>query len=252
MARYPAYIICTSPRSGSTLLCQLLTATGISGNPGSLFHEPSLADWLEDYGLSADQYPTKHAALRAVFKAARAYGTGKTNMFGLRMQRHSFDFFMKQLDLLHPGLATDQARIGAAFGDTLFIHLTRSNKVEQAISYVKATQTGLWHRAADGTELERLSAPRAPVYDAPEITRRLTELSAQDTQWRAWFAAENLTPLRITYDDLSENPTDVLALILDRLGLDKTVARGIRPAVARLADETSHSWASRYLDDTQG
>ncbi|HBF29284.1 Stf0 family sulfotransferase, partial [Rhizobium sp.] len=31
MAKFSSYVICTSPRSGSTLLCKLLAATGISG-----------------------------------------------------------------------------------------------------------------------------------------------------------------------------------------------------------------------------
>ncbi|MEM1201062.1 MAG: Stf0 family sulfotransferase, partial [Pseudomonadota bacterium] len=33
MAGFDAYVICTSPRSGSTLLCKLLAPTGIAGKP---------------------------------------------------------------------------------------------------------------------------------------------------------------------------------------------------------------------------
>ena len=39
MADFEAYVICTSPRSGSTLLCKLLVATGVAGLPASHFHE---------------------------------------------------------------------------------------------------------------------------------------------------------------------------------------------------------------------
>lgn len=39
---YRAYVICTSPRSGSTLLCKLLAATGQAGKPKSYFHKPDL------------------------------------------------------------------------------------------------------------------------------------------------------------------------------------------------------------------
>jgi LPS sulfotransferase NodH len=247
MPRYQSYIICTSPRSGSTLLCKLLAATGKSGNPGSHFHDPSIADWQRYYGLSADHFSTEHAALTAIFDAARAHGTGNTGMFGLRLQKRSFSFFMQQMDILHPGYSSDLERIQAAFDNTLFIHLTRANKLDQAISLVKATQTGLWHKAADGTELERLSAPQEPFYDADEITRQLNELSALDEAWKVWFDREKLQPLQISYDELSGDPAGVLAEILDELGLNREMAYYISPQVAKLADATNRIWAERFL-----
>ncbi|MEH6527932.1 MAG: Stf0 family sulfotransferase [Sneathiella sp.] len=251
---YKSYIICTSPRSGSTLLCNLLAATGKSGNPGSHFHTPSLSSWLKTYELSRDDFTSDHDALSAVFDAARKQGTGNTRFFGLRLQRGSFDYFLQQVSILHPGLNRDLDRIEAAFGHTLFIHLTRPNKLYQAISHVKALQTGLWHMSADGTELERLSAPKEPVYDASRIARHLAGLSALDDAWKAWFNREKLHPLQITYDELSDDPRDGLARILDQLGLDRKVARDINPTVAKLADATNRRWAERFLaekDDGQ-
>jgi len=244
---YQSYIICTSPRSGSTLLCGLLAATGVSGNPGSHFHHPSLFDWLRYYGLSVSQFADDRDALVAIFDAARVHGTGDTGMFGLRLQRHSFSFFIQQLNILHPDLSNDTERIQAAFGNTFFIHLTRSNKIEQAISYVKATQTGLWHMASDGTELERLSAPQEPVYDASEIEKRLSELTALDRDWETWFSKEKLKPLRLTYDEISNDSTRSLVKILDMMGLDNKVAQHARPSVAKLADATSRAWAERFV-----
>ena len=139
-----------------------------------------------------------------------------------------------------PGPSNDLERFQADFfGDTLFIHLTRGNKLEQAISSVKATQTGLWHMASDGTELERLSEPQDPVYDAPEIADHLAELTTLDNEWEDWFAKEKIVPQRMTYDELSSDPTEVLARILARLGLEREAANGISPAVSKLADATS-------------
>lgn len=247
MARYQSYIICTSPRSGSTLLCGLLAATGKSGKPDSHFHTPSVSDWLKKFELSAEQFAGEHDALNAIFDAARKLGTGKTGMFGLRLQRKSFDYFIRQLHILHPGLDSDTDRVQAAFRDTLFIHLTRGDKLEQAISLVKATQTGLWHRAPDGTELERLSEPREPVYNGDEIARHRAEFIRLDENWTSWFREENLSPLRVTYDELAADPAAVLARILDELGLDREIAHGIPAPVAKLADATNRAWAERFL-----
>ncbi len=246
---YKSYIICTTPRSGSTLLCKLLAATGESGCPNSHFHNPSIASWLKDYDISRDDFVSDKEALSAIFSAARRRGRGNTKFFGLRLQRGSFDYFNQQAGNLYPDLDTDLERIQAAFGNALFIHLTRENKLDQAISRVLATQTGLWHKNADGTELERNSPPQIPVYDAEEIARHLAELTALDDAWKAWFDHENISPLQIKYDELSADPTKVLASILDHLGLDCGLARDIKPQVAKLADETNRIWSERFTEE---
>jgi len=252
--RFKSFIICTSPRSGSTLLCKLLSATEISGYPNSYFHNPSLSSWLKSFNLSNNDFTSSREALRAIFAAARNKGTGKTEIFGLRLQRGSFDFFMEQIGVLYPDIHGDQNRVQAAFGQTLFIHLTRENKLNQAISCVKAQQTGLWHMAADGTELERLSAPKKPFYNAAEIERHIIEFTEYDVAWNAWFSQQSLEPLRITYNELSDSPAEVLANILERLGLDRKTAYGISPPVAKLADGINRNWEKRFragLDTTQ-
>jgi len=249
MARYESYVICTSPRSGSTLLCTLLAATGVAGNPGSYFHEPSLSDWLRYFDLAPDPSATERDVLAEIFRAAMAKGSLDTGMFGLRLQRHSFDFFTEKLAVLHPEFSRDTQRLQAAFGRTLFVHLTRRDKVEQAVSHVKADQTGLWHAAPDGTELERLSLPQKLVYDADKIRARYDELSAYDRAWEDWFAAEEIGPLCLTYEALSKDPIETLRQTLDELGLDRAAAGGVAPGVAKLADKTSRDWVARFRSE---
>ena len=241
-----SYIICTSPRSGSTLLCHLLRATGVAGRPGSLFHVPRLDGWLNDYGLSETKFATHQDALRAVFAKAREKGAGGTALFGLRMQRPSFPFFMAQLAQLHPGLPNDRARIEAAFGPTLFVYLNRADKLDQAISRVKAEQTGLWHRAADGSELERNGPPAEPSYDAAAIAHHLDALTQMDAEWAAWFAAQKVSPMRIEYRALSANPRAELARILAALNLAPEIANQTAIPTAKLADDINTQWRERF------
>lgn len=246
MAKFSSYVICTSPRSGSTLLCKLLAATGMSGNPGSYFHAPSLPEWLAYLNLRIDLGVPEQAMLREIFKAAIAKGSLETGMFGLRLQRHSFDFFMQKLAILHPGYPSDRARIEAAFGPTLFIYLTRPDKVEQAVSCVKALQTGLWHRAPDGTELERLSPPQDPVYRSSELHFTYNEFVAFDLRWQHWFETQGIKPFKINYDALSADPLGTLKTLLSELGLDTTAADGVVPGVAKLADATNEEWVRKF------
>lgn len=248
MAKFDAYVICTSPRSGSTLLCSMLAATGVAGNPESYFHRPSIAEWLAGLGMVADPREQEQNVLAAIFQKAVTEGSGGTGMFGLRLQRHSFDYFADKLAVLHPWHSGDLTRVEAAFGRTLFIHLSRTDKVEQAISLVKAQQTGLWHRAADGSELERLSPPAEPVYDAAAIQSEYERLTQFDRDWNDWFASQAIEPLRLSYDALADDPGAVLREVLGRLRLDTGMADGIAPGIARLADDTNRQWARRFRD----
>ena len=240
-----SYVICTAPRSGSTLLCLLLKETGVAGNPQSWFHAPSVDRWAETLGVAQGADADPRAQLAAVFKAARMAGSAG-GLFGLRLQAPSLDFFRAQLRLLHPEAKSDVARIEARFGQTRFLHLHRADKLDQAISRLIAQQTGLWHQAADGRDIERHGAARVPVYDADAIRAEIAALEALDRLWEDWFAAESLRPLRIDYDALAGDPRGVLRDVLVALGRDPAAADGVTVPTRKLAGETSRDWARRY------
>ena len=198
------------------------------------------------YDLAPDRARSERDCLSEIFKAARQRGTGNTGIFGLRLQQHSFEFFIQKLRVLVPGYSNDHERVQHVFGRTLFVHLTRQNKLEQAISYVKASQTGLWHRASNGRELERLSTSQELVYDARAIREKMTEFDSMDDEWNAWFAEEKLSPWRITYENLSEVPLVVTGALLEALGLSKELVLGLEIPVAKLADSTNKEWAELF------
>lgn len=188
MSEFQSYVLCTSPRSGSTLLCKMLAETGVAGHPKSYFHNSDLGEWASYLGVSPSAGMDELGQIRLLVDAAIEQGTTNTGLFGLRLQRHSFDFFFRQLRTLCQDEPTDKARFEAVFGRTLFVHLTRPDKLSQAVSYVKAQQSGLWHRAADGSELERLSPPADPVYDFAALKDCRDQFIQFDRDWNDWFA----------------------------------------------------------------
>jgi LPS sulfotransferase NodH len=117
---YKSYIICTSPRSGSTLLCQLLTDTNVAGVPNSYFHKPSLANWMEVHGIAPNSLDNR----------SETWGAAETGMLGLKLQGGSLNYFMDQLKLLHPEPNSDVERLNTTFGEVAFIFLPRKNKLE--------------------------------------------------------------------------------------------------------------------------
>ncbi len=217
--------------------------------PDSHFHSPSVERWLTVYGLDETPFGSREAAVRAVFEAALARGTADTEVFGLRMQRGSFGHFLEQLSLLSPDTQSDVERIENVFGPTTFIHLSRKDRVDQAISRLRAEQTGLWHRHADGSEMERLAPPKEPRYDPYAISRHIEELSVLDGEWERWFAQHKLEPLRIAYDALSADPQKVLSEVLSSIGCDPNLARQVETPTAKLADRESQDWKRHFLSE---
>jgi trehalose 2-sulfotransferase len=244
------YIICTTPRSGSTLLCRLLAATGRTGNPDSFYHRAEfMREWAAKWGLpDADTmsgYDFDSAYLRAAVKAGNA-GTG---IFGLRLQQKYLALLTKTLDHLYPGLPSDTRRFERAFGAVLYLHLSRSDKVAQAVSLVKAEQSGLWHRNADGSEYERLAAPQRPAYDFKSIHREVIALERADNAWGAWFHSQRIEPFRISYEAFADHPGETLIDICWALGSDPPEAGTIKPDLAKLSDAVSVAWIHRYKAD---
>ena len=244
-----SYFICSTPRSGSTLLCDLLKQTGVAGRPNSFYRAPSIAEYAEYWGIETGpglEFERRYLA------AAIKHGTRDTGMFGMRLHGLSLFELLGRLAMLYPAERTDAARLSAAFGAPLYIRLRRQDKVAQAISRVKAEQSGLWHRHADGAERELIKPYQAPVYDAAKLSAAIAETVEHEAVWDAWAAGQGIVPLEVSYEGLSADPAGTLAMILEALGRDPAVAARGEGQTARLADAVSTAWAERYRAESAG
>lgn len=234
------------PRSGSTMLCDLLGQTNVAGRPNSFFRDKSMDDFAEEWGVPAQNLSSFDAAY---LNTALDHGTAGTGCFGLRAMWNNMPPLIARLAEHFPGYHSDVDVLEAAFGPMQFIHLSRSDKVAEAVSLAIATQTGLWHRHADGQEMERIAPPAAPRYDADLIATEYAEVTQGDKDWRDWFAAQNITPHALSYEALAANPAQELAKMLDFLGLDPKRATEVTPGTAKLATPLNQEWAAQFRID---
>lgn len=243
------YIICGTPRSGSTLLCDLLQQTGVAGRPNSYYRLQSIPDFVARWNIEPGEgLDFERRYLAAAIKA----GTGDTGMFGLRVHALSLFDLLGRLAMLHPAEPTDRARIDAAFGTTIYLRLRRQDKVAQAISRVKAEQSGLWHRRVDGGAREQVKPYEAPVYDAAKLSAFIDEMEKHEAVFDAWVAGQDITPIDVSYEELSADPRETLARILLALGRDAAAANRAEVMTAKLGDALSLEWAARYRTETTG
>jgi LPS sulfotransferase NodH len=247
MTKHPkSYIICSTSRSGSTLLCDLLTDSGVAGRPNSFFMPEFYREWAREFNISTDTWDSEHEFDQSYLSAVLKYGADKTNVFGMRLMWKSFAELSKRLGTFFPDEDSDSARFRSAFETPCYIYLSRENKVAQAVSTLKAVQTGLWHIHADGTERERLKPKQDAVYDERALSQQVAECEKHDAAWVDWFSQQNIEPVCITYESLSKNPQATLEVILSVLGLDPTIAQTIAPNTSILSDSESRNWVARF------
>src|SRR5258707_11620961 len=74
-----AYLVCSTPRSGSTLLCDALAKTGLAGNPGEFFDPKYTEIFSRKYSiLRREEY----------LKSIMEHCTSPNGVFGAKI--HSF------------------------------------------------------------------------------------------------------------------------------------------------------------------
>ena len=214
------YVICTSPRSGSTLLCSLLRSSGVAGWPQSWFRVENREEFAVEWGVDAGE--------RAAFlEGALAAGRRDTGVFALRMM---WGTMAEVEEWLGPGLA-DAAPVR-------WVWLERRDKVAQAVSRHRAEASGIWHLG-----IEEAAVPGVPVYDFEAIEAYRAAAEADAAEWRDLFGARGLVPLRVYYEDLAADPVGQAGRVLAALGLP---VAAMASGTVRMAGEESADWATRF------
>ena len=226
-------IVCTTPRSGSTLLCALLASSGVGGRPESWYRAEDRSEYEADWGVP----PGDHLAF---LKSAIKAGSDESGTFGLRLQAASLSPFLAELRA-NFGNLPDRDLLKHAFGPCTFIFIRRNDDVAQAVSRLKAEVSQVWH--LDGTE----PPPRGePAYDAARLDEFRLEAAEGNSAWEAWFAAQGIAPIRLVYEAFVTDPAGQVRMLLTRSGLPPRPDRQITAANRKMADSSSEAWASRY------
>ena len=238
-----SYFLCGTPRSGSTLLCTLLSDTKNAGRPDSYFRKNSIVE-------RSDQFQISHLVGadfdRAYLTSVIDAGQSKSGVFGLRIMWDTFIELDEILGRAFPNHADFPQRLDRAFGTIKFVFLKREDVVAQAVSLLKAKQGGLWHMASDGTPLQQRPNKRPLVYDRVRISKLVAEMEEHNAGWEAWFRENGVSPLRLTYEHLADNPIRELQRVLDHINVPLKNAEGAKPKTARLADHVNQNWVDRY------
>jgi LPS sulfotransferase NodH len=239
--RLDSYLICATPRTGSSLLCGLLDSTGVAGHPESWFRRQGEREFAASWGIADPSSGAFDYA--SYFQAAVAAGSTANGVFAARVMWGTMDEVTAHLAPVYPGHAGSAAGLlNAAFGRTRFVHLRRGDVVAQAVSLLRAEQTGVWFETAG----ERQEPAAEPCFDFGQARDLVRQIEQDNAAWEAWFAAEGIRPHRVLYEDLDDDPVGIASGVLGFLGLDLPAGRVITVRHKRLADELNAQWADSY------
>jgi LPS sulfotransferase NodH len=268
-----SYLVCATPRSGSTLLCETLEQTGVAGRPREYFEalketgvprrpreyfwglrSPEVLRLLpHDAQLNRDseRVPTwDRDDYARHLDASIQQGTTANGVFGAKMMWGYFDDFLELArGIPRFGGMGDGSLLNAAFPDLHYVFVSRSDKVRQAVSLWRALQTWVWRKAEGHAENKPLPEQRA-VYSFDAIDHLLDQLRRHEDAWRGFFFRIGRRPLSVLYEEVAGDLDAAVERVLRELRVERPpVASPAEQPMRRQSDDLSESWVQNYLED---
>jgi LPS sulfotransferase NodH/predicted negative regulator of RcsB-dependent stress response len=221
------YIICSTPRCGSTLLCDLLSQSGDLGIPHEyltisahgLFLMGRLGIDLTDPNLA-----------QTYLNTIKRIRTSPNGLFGLKAHHHHLNI------LIDPPLLND------VFPKAKFAQILRRNRIAQAVSFAIASQTEQW----DSTKKKQTE----PAYDSGLLDQCLSQILNQETEWTFFFQVNNIKPHIINYEDLLEDSKSVCKKFVDFVESKTNFDFNIDTSkFSRQSNQLNLEWENRYRSE---
>ena len=196
-----SYAILTTPRSGSTYLCDLLDSTNIAGHPNE--HLRLAAQELARYC---------NFNYLSLLDNLKQYRTTNNRVFGTKIISH-FLFELKQTK-------PDFRQIFRSIDK--FILLVRQDKLAQAVSLEVAQQTEIWHLRGDATSINYRSKLESIEIDNSllnNVEQKYDFINRQEARLRKILSDNQIEPLQVVYEDILEDAQLQIDRIIDFLGI---------------------------------
>jgi LPS sulfotransferase NodH len=273
-----SYLICATPRCGSTFLSEALAATGIAGCPEehfevlletgqprqprdyfqrsndpevwALLDDPEFQEVLGEYGGRYAEHPAGRDPLwrppdfGRLMKEALWRGTTENGVLGTKIMWAYFRDFVR-LARRTPGLESVRpCEVPSSVLPNLrrFVWIRREDTVRQAVSLWKALQTQEWRR--DSEEEIGGQGLRFSFAAVDHLKLRIDEHNAA---WQSYFERCGVEPLRVVYEEFIEAYEEGVLGLLN--GLEIPIPEGFtvaQPKMRRQADELSEEWVRLY------
>jgi len=280
-----SYIVCATPRSGSTLVCHALEETGVAGRPEEYFEalrhsgrprrpeeyfvgveDPSIRDHLGERAVGSEPAPRSPLWSRAAYDRylewAFEAGTTPNGVFGAKLMWGYFGDFVSLLRNVPAYRDISLAELlPHVFPDLTFVRVMRANKVRQAVSLWKAVQTATWREDQASAKAASLEDDGSPPYRSfieehrPQlrfhyraIDHLLEQILIEESRWDAFFEHCGIKPVLVLYENFAADYETSTLNLLNRLGLSPPEGFEFEPRMKRQSDGVNDDWVKRYSE----
>lgn len=273
-----SYLVCATPRSGSTLVCQTLIRTGVAGRPEEYFEalrstgvprrpeeyfhgttDQSILDHLGQQESAFNPQPRSPLWSRTAYDRYIDWvleaGTTPNGVFGAKLMWQYLGDFVGLLRGIPEYRELPLSELlPAAFPDLTFVRVVRANKIRQAVSLWKAVQTASW--SDKGGEAPTEEGYRAFLeehkpqlrFHYKAISHLLDQTLAAEASWDAFFEHTRIKPILVLYENFYADYAASTLNILDRLGLEPPADFDPEPQMRRQSDGINDDWARRFSE----
>jgi trehalose 2-sulfotransferase len=280
-----SYLVCATPRSGSTLVCHALEETGVAGRPEEYFEalrhsgrprrpeeyfagveDQSIRDHLGERGIGNEPPPRSPLWSRAAYDRylewAFEAGTTPNGVFGAKLMWGYFGDFVSLLRNIPAYRDLPLADLlPTVFPDVTFVRVVRASKLRQAVSLWKAAQTATWREDQAHAKAASVEEDGGPPYRSfleehrPQlrfhyraIDHLLHGILAEEASWDAFFEHCDLKPVLVLYENFADAYETSTLRLLDRLDLAPPEDFAFEPRMKRQSDRINDDWTRRYSE----
>jgi len=222
-----AYMMLNTERTGSNLLAELLSSTGVAGINGV-----ERAGFFVGWGSPAlkNNGPEK----------INEYLRDSTTPNGVTGCKGDFRY------LDHIRASLPQGAVEGLMGMfDHFIHITRNDLVAQAVSFYIAGATG------EFTSLNIKPPPkRALIYDKDRIAWIVSRIVGDNARMNRWFYEQDIVPLRVSYEVLVNDMYGTVGKVLDFINVPMPEKWEPLPTLQQQHDQRKLKWVTRYKQET--
>ncbi len=274
-----SYLVCATPRSGSTLVCKALSETGVAGRPEEYFEallhsgvprkpeeyfigvdDQSIFDHLGQRGVGRDEQPRSPLWSRTAYDRYLDWtmeaGTTPNGVFGAKLMWGYFGDFVALVRNVPEYRDVPLAELlPEVFPGLQFVRVVRANKVRQAVSLWKAVQTATW-RQDDGAQAEGSPPYQSFIeqhrpnlrFHYGAISHLLDQVMRDEAAWDAFFEHTRIKPTLVLYENFASAYEESTFHLLDRLGVEQPDDLELNPKMKKQSDGINDDWTRRFSD----
>jgi trehalose 2-sulfotransferase len=231
------YIICTTSRSGSNLLCNLLENTGIAGKNIS---ERCYRNILES--IDWEKKDLKKF-FEEMFEESR-----KGNVSGFKIMWAHIECIIEVISRSKRYKNISVYDIPKFLPkDIKYIWLVRKNKIRQAISFDKCKQGKIFKIKKDS----KIRQKEYPIFRIENIIHGQVSLMNDDLQWEKFFKKNKIKPLKREYEEFSINFKETIITILKYLGITIPKKLIVKTDLLKQSNNMTEEWINKYYQTSR-